>query len=166
MDDVFYKRTVFIMRALSRYGGYYKNLEKVKDDYALVITRLRKNNFPEVFAGVPMQETRFRRNLTSPVCASGIWQFMPETAIRSGLAVADCELKGRDQLWSPEHQAPLSTKRSPYVNRIGGGYSCRIANKGKCNNRCSSATCSNTNGTDTGSTSSNIATSSGSNVNQ
>ena len=132
-DDKFYKRTVFIMRELSRYRGYYKNLEKVKDDYALVVQQLRKNNFPEVFAGVPMQETRFKRNLTSPVCASGIWQFMPETAVRSGLEVADCGIKGRDELWSPVHKAPLSTKRSPYVNRNGGSYSCRIDNKGKCN---------------------------------
>ena len=53
---------------------------------------LRDAGLPEVFAGIPFQETQYDKTAVSSVCAAGIWQFMPETANRYKLEVKNCKV--------------------------------------------------------------------------
>jgi len=74
---------------------------------------LRRAGLPEVFAAIPYQESRYQRDLQSPVCARGYWQFMPEVAYRVDVdsdlefRVQKCRFRGRpDVVWSPHLKTP------------------------------------------------------------
>ena len=96
----------------SSQNGFWQRLELVKDDYALVVDSLREAKLPEVLAGIPFQETQYNAIRVSPVCAAGIWQFMPETGHRMGLKVKGCKMGLTGKLWSPtELSPPYSVKR-------------------------------------------------------
>ena len=101
-----------------RARAFWARLETIKDDYAYVVGELREGKMPEVFAAVPYQESRYRADVQSPVCAKGYWQFMPEVAKRFDLAVANCELKGvKSETFTPTRVTPVAgvLKNSPYV---------------------------------------------------
>jgi hypothetical protein len=76
-------------------------------------------------AAIPYQESRYKPDLTSVVCAKGFWQFMPEVALRverkGGLdfKVRDCTLTGLDVKWNPTLLAPPTPvrKRADYVDQ-------------------------------------------------
>ncbi|NOY27484.1 MAG: lytic transglycosylase domain-containing protein [Oligoflexia bacterium] len=85
---------------------FWSRLEQIVDDYAVVVNQLRDAGMPEVFAAIPYQESRYRTAITSPACAKGMWQLMPEVAHRMGLGVAGCKLRGSTGLWSPTRLAP------------------------------------------------------------
>jgi hypothetical protein len=109
---------------------FWKRLEEVESDYAEVVRALQKSGMPEVFAAVPYQESRYRAEISSPVCAQGYWQFMPEVAHRYGLVVRDCAFRGSNVLWSPTELAPPNNvrKRAQYVayDEAKDESSCRI----------------------------------------
>ena len=108
--------------------------ELVKDDYALVVDSLREAELPEVLAGIPFQETQYNAIRVSAVCATGIWQFMPETGYRMGLKVKDCKMGLTGKLWSPTAKSPpYSVKRdAEYVTvNAKGEPSCRIGSYSK-----------------------------------
>lgn len=126
-DQVFYDQVV---RAAKLYSNraFYMRLEEIKDSYADVVQMLRDADLPEVFAAIPYQESRYRADIQSPVCAMGYWQLMPEVAFRENLEVKDCKLKGSSTLWSPTQPVPVRNvvRRAPYVERMGDRISCRI----------------------------------------
>ena len=122
------------VKSTSRMNGFWKRLESVKGDYSTVVDALREAELPEVLAGIPFQETQYNAIRVSPVCAAGIWQFMPETANRMGLRVQDCRMGLSGKLWSPTAIAPpLSVKRdAEYVSvNANGDASCRIGSYSK-----------------------------------
>lgn len=98
--------------------SFWKRLEQIQGDYAQVVRALQKEGLPEVFAAIPYQESRYRSQISSPVCAQGYWQFMPETAHRLGLEVRDCKFRGSSVVWSPTELAPPrnARKRAQYVS--------------------------------------------------
>jgi len=118
----------------SSWGGFWKRLDVVKEDYAVVVDALREAELPEVLAGIPFQETQYNAIRVSAVCAAGIWQFMPETGHRMGLKVKDCKMGLTGKLWSPtELSPPYSVKRdAEYVTvNANGEPSCRIGSYSK-----------------------------------
>lgn len=104
-DPTFYRYTVASLK-LHRNLTFFRRLESIKNDYAYVVEELRKARLPTVFAAIPYQESQYKPNRTSPVCAKGYWQFMPETAFRYDLAVRDCKIGSAGALWSPTRKAP------------------------------------------------------------
>ena len=93
--------------------SFFARLDSVRVEYARVVTEMRKAEMPEVLAAIPYQESRYQRDLQSPVCARGYWQFMPEVAYRASVdgkipfTVKDCRFRGRPNfLWSPREKTP------------------------------------------------------------
>jgi len=93
--------------------SFFRRLDAVHVEYGKVVLELRKAGLPEVFAAIPYQESRYNSSMTSPACAEGYWQFMPETALRvhkqSGntFRVTGCSFLGNDSArWSPDEIAP------------------------------------------------------------
>ena len=85
---------------------------------------------PEVFAAIPIVETRYQKYAVSPVCAGGIWQFMPEVATRVDLTVRNCKLRGIKKAYTPTLSAPPSASKRVYMSikntTEGKKYSCLI----------------------------------------
>ena len=125
-DQIFYWATINTIQEIAKSRGFWEDLERAKDEYALVVSNLRQMDLPTVFAAIPYQETRYRRKLVSPVCAAGIWQFMPETAHRMELAVEKCTITGQSKLWTPTKKAPpfRVSRDSVYYNKET--QSCKI----------------------------------------
>jgi hypothetical protein len=109
---------------------FWQRLEQIEPHYATVVKKLRAAGLPEVFAAVPYQESRYRDDVQSPVCARGWWQFQPETAHRFGLDVRDCHFAGSTAVWSPtEMTPPMGTrKNAQYVSydKATDTSTCRI----------------------------------------
>ena len=123
-DQRFYEFTTRSVSSHGRYWAFWKRLDAIKDDYAYVVRELRKNKMPEALAGVPYQESRYRPDPTSYVCAKGWWQFMPETALRANVQVAGCKLRGVKQLWTPQDIIPVRNIARNAIYARGG--SCKI----------------------------------------
>lgn len=119
-DQVFYKYTITSMKLHNQGRSFYRRLEEIKDDYAFVVSELKKANLPTVFAAIPYWESRYRPDLQSYVCAKGYWQFMPETGFRMGLRINNCKLKGGG-VYTPKRMAPPAgiLRNAPYVNATG-----------------------------------------------
>lgn len=104
-----------------RAWSVFRRLDAVKSEYAQVTRLLRARGLPEVFAAIPYQESRYRSDLTSKVCAHGWWQLMPEVALRAqklggiDIDVRDCRIRGSQVRWSPTLLAPPPTRRAEYV---------------------------------------------------
>ncbi len=107
-----------------RSWSFFRRLDAIHVEYAKVVLDVRKAGFPEVFAAIPYQETRYRADAVSEVCAKGYWQFMPETALRVdrqsgfGFRVLGCRFIGNDQLrWAPTEIAtpPNVRKNAEYM---------------------------------------------------
>lgn len=127
-DQKLYEMVVKTIKRTGSSNAFWKQLDEIQEEYAYVVTVLREADLPEVFAGVPYQETRYRRNEVSPVCAGGIWQFMPETGKRVGLNMKQCQLKDGGS-WEPKAISPPSPiKNAEYVdhNASEGKNSCKI----------------------------------------
>jgi hypothetical protein len=119
--------------AHARAANYWKRLDAVKDDYAYVLKELRAAGLPDAFAAIPYQESSYRAEARSVVCALGWWQLMPEVAHRVSVRVESCKLSGRDELWTPDRVVPVRgvLKNALYVgrNEAGAPY-CRIQSGG------------------------------------
>jgi hypothetical protein len=87
---------------------------------------------PEVFAAIPVTETRYQAQLVSPVCAAGIWQFMPEVAKRVNLTIRGCSFKAPSVVkdWRPKADAPPFPSKRDYMKILntsdGIDYQCQI----------------------------------------
>lgn len=103
---------------------FWTRLEEVRTEYAYVVTEMRENGLPEVFAGIPYQESGYRPDRTSPVCAYGWWQFMPEVGHRMGLQINGCKLAGSEERWAPTENIIPRTDKRVYFNAASN--TCRI----------------------------------------
>jgi len=108
---------------------FLKVLDTHRSEYAYVLSEVRGKGLPDVFAAVPLLESRYSAEATSRVCAKGWWQLMPETAVQQGLAVSDCQIvdaDGNEVAWSPQKEAPGPMAERPYVAGSEGSYTCAI----------------------------------------
>jgi len=111
----------YTTRAFKNYGrmrAFWKRLELIRSDYGYVVRELRQAHLPEVFAGIPYQESRYRSKITSIACAEGWWQFIPEAAHRADVQVRECKFKGTARFWSPTRLVPVVNvmKNAPYIH--------------------------------------------------
>lgn len=100
-DARFYEYVKRSAQLHARAWKFWQRLEQVREHYAYVTKELRDTGLPEVFAGIPYQESRYNANSQSYVCARGWWQFMPEVAHRVGMKVSGCKLRGSQEKWAP-----------------------------------------------------------------
>jgi len=125
-DQTFLQYTTASVDLHVRAWKVFRRLEAIKSEYAKVVTQLRAEGLPEVFAAIPYQESRYKPGLQSFVCAKGYWQFMPEVALRvekkAGLPfrVRDCKFKGANVKWSPTELAPPAGVKQNGVYMDGG----------------------------------------------
>jgi hypothetical protein len=127
-DPVFLDYVTRSVTVHAKAYAFWERLDTVVDDYEYVIKELRKEKLPEVFAAIPYQESRYTNDVTSPVCAKGYWQFMPETAYRADIAVRECTMEGTDVRFTPNSPVPVKNvlRKAAYVDRSGDSYRCRI----------------------------------------
>ncbi|MEC7985817.1 MAG: transglycosylase SLT domain-containing protein, partial [Myxococcota bacterium] len=131
-DDVFYKKTIGAVTHFAKYKSFWKTFEESLQDYSTVVSMLREDGLPEVFAAIPVQETRYNAKALSPVCAAGIWQFMPEVGNRVGLKIRGCTLSGVGSVkdWKPTRDAAPNVAKTDYVRKemkaSGFKYICKI----------------------------------------
>jgi len=118
-DKVFQEWTTKTMQTYLKSWSFFMRLEAIRQQYSQVVLELRANDLPDVFAGIPYQESRYRPEITSVVCARGYWQFMPETAYRIGrrsgkpFVVKDCTLRGKGSyLFTPTKETPPARRRT------------------------------------------------------
>jgi hypothetical protein len=102
-----------------RSWSFFRRLDAVNVEYGKVVLAMRKAGLPEVFAAIPYRESRYGPEATSEVCAKGIWQFMPESALRvhkqsgESFRVQGCRFIGNDQLrWEPTALTPPTNARA------------------------------------------------------
>ncbi len=100
----------WIVRSETLHGRgwmFWQQLDNARADYAYVVGELRKAGLPDVLAGVPFQESRYKATaFDTMLCARGWWQFQPEVAKRAGIAIRNCKLRGSDTPWTPQRLAP------------------------------------------------------------
>ncbi len=105
-SDVSPSRISLSISVLARFNTYREMIEQV----------LREENLPEGLIAVALIESGFHPLALSPKGARGIWQFMPATARRYGLAVEP----GEDHRTHPEHSTRAAAKYLRYLyNRFG-----------------------------------------------
>ena len=104
-------------KAHGRMQAFWKRIDAVRKDYGYVVRQLRQARLPEVFAGIPYQESQYTSDITSIACAEGYWQFIPESAKRANIEVSACRFKGTKTFWSPTRLVPVINvmKRAPYI---------------------------------------------------
>lgn len=118
----------WIARAETLHGrgwAFWQQLDLAREDYAFVVGELRKAGLPDVLAGVPFQESRYKATaFDTMLCARGWWQFQPEVGHRAGIRIQNCHLRGSDTPWTPVDLAPPINimKNAIYV----ANGSCRI----------------------------------------
>jgi hypothetical protein len=127
-DKRFLEYTTRAFKTYGRMRAFWKRLEAIKSDYGFVVRQLRTKRLPEVFAGIPYQESRYRAKIESIACAEGWWQFIPEAAHRANIEVRDCRFKGTNKFWSPTRLVPVINvmKNAPYIVQTKKGGRCRI----------------------------------------
>lgn len=75
-----------------------KALDRMKEFEPMITEKLEKANLPAELMAVPIIESGYKRKLTSPGFAAGIWQFIPQTARNHGLIVSS----DKDERFNPE----------------------------------------------------------------
>jgi hypothetical protein len=96
----------------------WARFEAALSDYAAVLAEVRQEGLPDALAAIPFQESGYRAEPTSPVCARGWWQFMPETGARAGLRIEGCQIAGSSVPFTPAPTAPPvnAYRNAPYVS--------------------------------------------------
>jgi len=117
-DARFLEYTTRAFKTYGRMRAFWKRLELIRNDYAYVVRELRQAKLPEVFAGIPYQESLYRAKITSVACAEGWWQFIPEAAHRADVQVRECKFKGTNRFWTPTRLVPVVNvmKNAPYIH--------------------------------------------------
>jgi hypothetical protein len=131
-DAVFYDHVARYVQTQAEAWAFFRRLDAIKDHYGFVVKEMRDADLPEVFAGIPYQESRYQPDEQSIVCAKGWWQFMPEVAHRLDMTVRDCRFTGTDGTWSPTGLAPPPTRSALYVDNSGATQTCRIPRQNGC----------------------------------
>ncbi|MFT6146045.1 MAG: hypothetical protein ACJAV2_003935 [Myxococcota bacterium] len=120
-DERFYEKVVASVQTHLQARSVFRRFDEIRGPYAEVVEELRAADLPEVFAAIPYMESRYVGDITSPACAKGYWQFMPEVAHRLDrepdidFTVRDCTLAGIGVKWSPTADAP---PRGLYQNAV------------------------------------------------
>jgi hypothetical protein len=134
-DQAFFGTVEQLVRRSAASRHIFKRLEEIADKYAYVTEALDDNDMPLVFAAIPIVESCYRPDLTSPCCAKGFWQWMPEAGPRfsaqlgDSFAIRDCayeESPGRT--YTPKDKAPPPN-------------SCKFYQISEDTNRCKLADC-------------------------
>jgi hypothetical protein len=112
-DPVLLDRVARAAAAHARQWPFWGRLEATRADYAATVLALRAAGLPDVLAALPFAATGYRADATGPACERGPWLLTPESALRGGLAVRDCTLRGVSVLWSPDSFLPGA--RPPYI---------------------------------------------------
>lgn len=145
-DDRFFQYTSASVEQHVKSKSFFRRIDVVRKQYAMVLRSLRKAGLPEAIGALPYTESRYRPDLQSYVCAKGYWQFMPEVAYRLEMSngldfkVRDCQLRrpdGSTFTWSPSTQAPPAPvlKKGPYIDQNiegTGPERCMIPVQGGC----------------------------------
>lgn len=113
-DPRFFQSVQDVTEALAKSRCAFRRLEEVRAHYKKVVDLTREAGLPEVFAGIPMVESRYQNNPISPCCAVGWWQYMPEAGFRlkrdlgSRFSVEQCHFaEARDApTFTPDSPAP------------------------------------------------------------
>ena len=105
---------------------FWSRLDQIVEDYAYVLSEVRKAKLPDVFAAIPYQESGYHSDANSPACAKGYWQLLPEVAHRAEVDIRGCTLKGSTEKWTPIRLIPVRgvMKNAIYVDQTS--KSCRI----------------------------------------
>ena len=120
-DQRYFDYTMASATAHLQSKNFFRRLDVVREEYGMVITKLREAGLPEVIAAVPYTESRYKPELQSWACAKGFWQFMPELAHRittkNGMdfRVQDCSIRtssGSTISWTPNELAPPNKVRT------------------------------------------------------
>ncbi|HCH66975.1 MAG: hypothetical protein CL927_15545 [Deltaproteobacteria bacterium] len=127
-DPTFYQWTTAAVAWHARAWRFWGRLESREKEYRTVVTMLQEAGLPEVFAGIPYQESGYTSDAQSVVCALGWWQFMPEVALRAGMKVSSCNMRGTKTKWTPKGKIPVKgvLRNAPYVKRSPNNVSCLI----------------------------------------
>ena len=131
-DEKYYEKTVLTVNNYAKYKNTWQVFESALNNYNMIVSMLRKADMPEVFAAIPVTETKYNKDLVSPVCAAGIWQFMPEVAIRVNLKVRGCSFKAPSPVkdWQPTLKVSPTASKREYMKIVntseGTDYQCQI----------------------------------------
>jgi hypothetical protein len=120
-DERYFEYTMASATTHLQSKNFFRRLDVIREEYAMVIETLKEAGLPEVLAAVPYTESRYMPELQSWACAKGFWQFMPELANqvsqKHGLdfKVADCEIRtssGNTIRWTPTEMSPPNKVRA------------------------------------------------------
>jgi hypothetical protein len=127
-DPTFYQWTTAAVAWHARAWNFWGRLESREQEYGTVVSMLREAGLPEVFAGIPYQESSYTSDAQSVVCALGWWQFMPEVGLRAKLRVERCHMGDSKEVWSPKDVIPVKgvLRNAPYVKQSPNSVKCRI----------------------------------------
>lgn len=135
-DPVLFENSVKAMHQYLKAKAAFRRLEAVKEEWAEVLSVLRDEDLPDVFAAIPYIESRYKPDMQSIVCAKGWWQFMPEVAYRLDMRVQGCAItrdSGETVSWAPKAKTPpRSIRNAPYVLVNNGKLECRIDARRGC----------------------------------
>ena len=120
-DDRLLSTTAAQMLQQTLYWDFWRRLSDISEEYAGVVSALRKAGLPEALAGIPYQESKyFQPGLRNSIaCAGGWWHFLPEVANRVGVEIRDCRLQGSSELYTPTAKVPPVGvyRRAEYINK-------------------------------------------------
>jgi len=117
-DTVFYDYVTRSTRIHAKAWAFWQRLDVIVDDYRYVVIELENRGLPSVFAAIPYQESLYKPDVQSVACAKGYWQFLPEVALRGGMRVKNCALRGSDRTFTPTQMVPVRgvMKNAPYID--------------------------------------------------
>ncbi len=130
-DTVLYDATVAAFETNTADPATWTRLDQAWAVWRDVAVTIRQAGLPQVVAGIPWVESHYMPELQSTWCAKGLWQLMPEVALRANrlhgvpIRVSKCRFEDGSE-WSPTLLAP--PKNKPYLK----DGQCRIPDRRGC----------------------------------